>query len=160
MLPIARFPSVVCSTFQRTIGNLYAFTSGVLFALAILFARLGKKTDVLGGTLLGGIFCILLGFFVCLFSASGFSISLYDLLILLFMGSFTIGIGIMLVIWGTPYVPTSEVCLLVLLESVLGSVWPWIFIGEKMSQLEILGALTIILAMIIFSLTSRTINSS
>ena len=30
-------------TFQRTIGNLYAFISGVSFALAILFARLSKK---------------------------------------------------------------------------------------------------------------------
>ncbi len=147
-------------TFQRTIGNLYAFISGISFALAILFARVSKKNDVLGGTFLGGVFCILIGFFVCLFSTSGFSISIYDLLILLFMGSFTIGVGIMLVTWGTPYIPTSEVCLLVLLESVLGSIWPWIFIGENMTQLEVLGAITIIFAIILFSLTSKINNSS
>ena len=58
---------------------------------------LAKKRDVLGGTFLGGIFCIFFGFIACLFSVSGFSISIYDFLILIFMGSFTIGIGIMLV---------------------------------------------------------------
>ena len=89
-------------TFQRTVGNLYAFISGVSFALAILFARLSKKKDVLGGTFLGGIFCIFFGFIACSFSVSGFSISIYDFLILIFMGSFTIGIGIMLVTLGTP----------------------------------------------------------
>ena len=76
------------------------------------------------------------------------------------MGSFTIGIGIMLVTLGTPYIPTSEVCLLVLLESVLGSIWPWLFIGEKMSPLEVLGALIIILAIILFSFTSRVSKTS
>ena len=147
-------------TFQRTIGNLYAFISGVSFALAILFARLSKKKDVLGGTFLGGIFCIFFGFIACSFSVSGFSISIYDFLILIFMGSFAIGIGIMLVTLGTPYIPTSEVCLLVLLESVLGSIWPWLFIGEKMSPLEVLGALIIISAIILFSFASRVSKTS
>ena len=147
-------------TFQRTVGNLYAFISGVSFALAILFARLSKKKDVLGGTFLGGIFCIFFGFIACSFSVSGFLISIYEFLILIFMGSFTIGIGIMLVTLGTPYIPTSEVCLLVLLESVLGSIWPWLFIGEKMSPLEVLGALIIILAIILFTVASRVSKTS
>ncbi len=146
--------------FQRTIGNIYAFVSGVSFALAILFARLSKKKDVLGGTFLGGIFCIFFGLMACSFSASSLSILFYDFLILIFMGSFTIGIGIMLVTLGTPYVPTSEVCLLVLLESVLGSIWPWIFIGEKMSPLEVLGASIIIFAIILFSVVSRISQTS
>ena len=147
-------------TFQRSIGNFYAFISGISFALAILFARLSKKKDVLGGTFLGGIFCIFFGFIACLFSVSSFSISFNDFLILIFMGSFTIGIGIMLVTLGTPYVPTSEVCLLVLLESVLGSIWPWVFISEKMSPLEVLGASIIILAIILFSFASRISKTS
>ncbi|HCW84232.1 MAG TPA: EamA family transporter, partial [Rhodobacteraceae bacterium] len=48
------------------------------------------------------------------------------LMISLFMGAFTIGIGITLVTWGTPFVPAAEVSLLVLLESVLSPIWVWI----------------------------------
>jgi len=73
----------------------------------------------------------------------------------LFMGAFTIGIGIAFVTWGTAYVPAAEVSLLVLIESVLGPVWPWIFLGEAMSNLEIIGGFVVLCAVVLLALTSR-----
>ena len=140
---------------ERTLGNIFALISGFSFSIAILLARLGRKDDVLGGTFLGGVFCILVGFIACFYDGFSFQISFYDFVLLIFMGSFTIGIGIMLVTWGTPFVPTSEVCLLVLLESVLGSIWPWVFLSEQMTFMEIIGSCLILFSIIIFSLMNK-----
>ena len=71
------------------------------------------------------------------------------------MGAFTIGIGIAFVTWGTSYVPAAEVSLLVLIESVLGPVWPWLFLGEAMSRLEIAGGSVVLAAVALLALTSR-----
>ena len=45
--------------------------------------------------------------------------------------------------------------LLVLIESVLGPVWPWLFLGEAMSRLEIAGGSVVLAAVALLALTSR-----
>ncbi|EBA03127.1 hypothetical protein RB2150_17284 [Rhodobacterales bacterium HTCC2150] len=131
----------------RTEGNLYAFVSALTFALMLVLARRSKKPDVLGGTFLGGVFCMAFGVIFSLSSGSDLAVSSYDLWLILFMGGFTIGIGIAFVTWGTSYLPAAEVSLLVLLESVLGPIWVWIFVNEAMTWPEMLGG-TIVLAAI------------
>ena len=61
---------------------------------------------------------------------NGLAISTPDLLLTLFMGAFTISIGIALVTWGTGYVPAAG-GLLTLTESVLGPIWPWMFSARR-----------------------------
>ena len=58
----------------------------------------------------------------------GIGIKQTDLAVILFMGAFTIGLGIALVTTGTGYLPAAEVSLLVLIESVLGALWQWVFL--------------------------------
>ena len=123
----------------RTSGNVFALLSATFFAVTLVIARGSKKDDVLGGTFLGGVFSCLLAFGCALTIGSGVAISTYDLGITLFMGAFTIGLGIALVTWGTPYVPAAEVSLLVLLESVLSPVWVWLFLGEDLTARELTG---------------------
>ena len=123
----------------RSLGNLYAFVSASAFALMLTLARRSGKPDVLGGTFLGGVFCLLIGAACALTLGGGLAVGARDLAIMLAMGGFTIGIGIALVTWGTGYVPAAEVSLLVLLESVLGPVWVWLFVSEEMSAAEIAG---------------------
>ena len=71
------------------------------------------------------------------------------------MGAFTIGIGIALVTWGTGYVPAAEVSLLVLVESVFGPIWPWIFLGEVMTASEIVGGAIVLVGVATLALTTR-----
>lgn len=139
---------------QRTIGNLYALASAALFAVMLVIARGSGKDDVLGGTFLGGILSCAIAAICAVTIGDGLSVSSYDLMICLFMGAFTIGIGISLVTWGTPYVPAAEVSLLVLLESILSPIWVWIFLGEVMTSREILGGSVVLLAMTIMTLVS------
>ena len=137
---------------QRTTGNLYALASAALFAIMLVIARGSRKDDVLGGTFLGGILSCAIAAICAVTIGDGLSVSSYDLTICLFMGAFTIGIGITLVTWGTPYVPAAEVSILVLLESILSPIWVWIFLGEIMTSREILGGGVVLLAMTIMTL--------
>ena len=60
--------------------------------------------------------------------------------------SLKIGIGIAFVTWGTSYVPAAEVSLLVLLESVLGPIWVWLFANEAMTTPEMIGGAIVLVA--------------
>jgi drug/metabolite transporter (DMT)-like permease len=139
----------------RTAGNLVALASALAFAVMLVLARRSKRDDVLGGTFCGGLFAGGMGAVAALIVGDGLAISTYDLGMTLFMGAFTIGIGIAFVTWGTSYVPAAEVSLLVLIESVLGPVWPWLFLGEAMSRLEIAGGSVVLAAVALLALTSR-----
>jgi drug/metabolite transporter (DMT)-like permease len=104
---------------------------------------------------LGGAFALLIGFVASLVTGNGLEVTSRDLVIILFMGAFTIGIGIAFVTWGASYVPAAEVSLLVLIESVLGPVWPWLFLGEALSVMEIIGGATVMLAVVMMTIFTR-----
>ncbi len=134
--------------YDRTFGNILALISAFTFALMLVLARRSKKSDVLGGTFLGGLFTTIIAASAALLVGSGLSVGFNDLGLSLFMGAFTIGIGIAFVTMGTPYVPAAEVSLLVLIESVLGPIWVWVFLSEAMSQLEIIGGSIVLLSVV------------
>jgi len=139
----------------RTLGNLLALLSALCFAIMLVLARRSGKQDVLGGTFLGGVFALLIGFVASLVTGIGLEVTSRDLGVILFMGAFTIGIGIAFVTWGASYVPAAEVSLLVLIESVLGPVWPWLFLGEALSTMEIIGGATVMLAVVMMTIFTR-----
>ena len=142
-------------TLGKTTGNMFALVSALTFAIMLVLARRSGRTDVLGGTFLGGIFAIILSGVSALLFGNGVGISGHDLALTLFMGAFTIGIGIALVTWGTGYVPAAEVSLLVLVESVFGPIWPWIFLGEVMTASEIVGGAIVLVGVATLALTTR-----
>ena len=137
--------------FGKTFGNILAFFSALLFAMTLVVARYSKKENVLGGTFLGGAFACLIGLIASLLLNHGLLISSYDMSLSLFMGAFTIGLGITLVTTGTPFVPAAEVSLLVLIESMLGPIWVWIFLSEAMTTFELVGGILIFAALIILA---------
>ncbi|WP_299845837.1 DMT family transporter [uncultured Roseovarius sp.] len=139
----------------RTTGNVIAFASALTFALMLTLARRSRKPDVLGGTFLGGVFCLIIGGVCSLGIGQGLQVSVYDFWLCLFMGGFTIGIGIAFVTWGTPYVPAAEVSLLVLLESVLGPIWVWLFVNEAMTLPEMIGGAIVLLAVAMQAVLGR-----
>ena len=134
-----------------SLGNICAFISAFCFAVMLVVARRSRKIDVLGGTFMAGVFSILLGGFTALIFDGDLAISHSDILIILFMGAFTIGIGIALVTTGTGYIPAGEVSLLVLIESVLGPIWPWVFLGEPITNYELVGGTITLLAVMAFT---------
>jgi len=139
----------------RTAGNLVALVSSLSFAVMLVLARRSRREDVLGGTFLGGVMALAASGVSAGLLGNGLTISTPDLLLTLFMGAFTIGIGIALVTWGTGYVPAAEVSLLTLTESVLGPIWPWIFLGQAMTLTEIGGGAIVLGAVALLALATR-----
>ncbi len=138
----------------RTLGNLIALVSALFFSLMLVLARRSKKPDVLGGTFLGGVSAAAIGMVSALALGDGLGVSQYDLALTLFMGAFTIGLGIAFVTWGTAYVPAAEVSLLVLIESVLGPIWVWVTLGENMTRLEITGGVLVMASVALLAISS------
>ena len=145
----------------NSFGNLLALLSGFWFALMLVMARHVRKNDILGGTFVGGAICIFIGAILALIFGTGLKVTTQDLLIILGMGAFGIGIGITLVTWGASHVPAAEVSILVLIESVLGPVWPWLFLNEAMTLSEILGGTLVLGSVVVFAIFSiRTETNS
>ena len=138
-----------------SLGNISAFISAGCFAVMLVIARRSRKTDVLGGTFMAGIFSAALGAVAAFLLDGGIGIKQTDLAIILFMGAFTIGLGIALVSTGTGYLPAAEVSLLVLIESVLGPLWPWMFLGEYLTNMEIIGGAITLAAVVAMVLASQ-----
>ena len=138
-----------------SLGNISAFISAGCFAVMLVIARRSRKTDVLGGTFMAGIFSAALGAVAAFLLDGGIGIKQTDLAIILFMGAFTIGLGIALVTTGTGYLPAAEVSLLVLIESVLGPLWPWMFLGEYLTNMEIIGGAITLAAVVAMVLASQ-----
>ena len=138
-----------------SLGNISAFMSAGCFAIMLVIARRSRKTDVLGGTFMAGIFSAALGAVAAFLLDGGIGVKQTDLAIILFMGAFTIGLGIALVTTGTGYLPAAEVSLLVLIESVLGPLWPWVFLGEALTNTEIIGGAITLAAVVAMTIASH-----
>jgi len=138
----------------NSIGNLLALLSGFWFALMLVMARRSRKDDILGGTFIGGVICVVIGASMAFLIGTGLRVLTLDLVIILGMGAFGIGIGIALVTWGASHVPAAEVSILVLIESVLGPVWPWVFLNEAMRLSEIFGGALVLGSVVVFALFS------
>ena len=137
------------------VGNIFALISAFSFASMLVLVRWLKRDDALGGTFLGGVFATLLNGALVLSLGSTLIISAWDLGLSLFMGAFTIGIGMALVTWAASYLPASEVSILVLLESVLGPVWVWLFLNETTTVQVVTGGAIVLVAVLIQAMARR-----
>ena len=135
----------------RTFGNLCAFCSATAFAIMLVYARRSGKSDILGGTLLASVLSGAYGLVFSLALGPGLAVSIADLLIVLGMGLFSIGIGIGLLTWATPHLPSAEVAVLVLVESVLAPVWVWLFGFEGVTGPELIGGCLVLAAVVLLS---------
>ncbi len=132
-----------------TLGNVFALISSFCFAVMLVIIRYIGRDDPLEGTFLGGIFASLMNAGVLIVLGSSFAISGWDLGLSLFMGAFTIGLGITFVTWAAGYLPSSEVGVLVLLESVVGPFWVWLFLGETATLFVLIGGAIVLSAVIL-----------
>ncbi|MEM7069648.1 MAG: DMT family transporter [Pseudomonadota bacterium] len=132
-----------------TLGNIFALISAFCFAAMLVLIRYLGRDDPLEGTFLGGVFASLMNAAVIVALGSSFAISDWDLGLSLFMGAFTIGLGITFVTWAAAYLPSSEVSILVLLESVLGPIWVWLFLGEVATFYVLLGGAIVLAAVVL-----------
>jgi drug/metabolite transporter (DMT)-like permease len=127
----------------RTFGNLLALGVPTAFALNVTVLRRHHATvDMVPAVMLAGVFSILLAApFAWPLEASA-----RDLTVLALMGIIQLGVGCLLMTLATRYLPASEIGLFALIETTLGPVWVWLGIGERPSDLAIVGGLVVVAA--------------
>ena len=72
-----------------------------------------------------------------------------DLVLLIALGAFQMGLGLLLFTVGARLIPASEVAMITLLEVVLGPLWVWVFLSEKPDTATLVGGAIVIAAVVV-----------
>lgn len=136
-------------------GNILAICSGICFALFSLFLKwkmkLHKKVNTLGNVILGN---ALVGAICLPFIFSKLFINMDQLMILLYMGIFQIGISYMIFNEGIKYVSATESMIIAMLEAVFNPIWVFFGVGEVPSTYAIIGGIIIFATILVHNFTS------
>jgi drug/metabolite transporter (DMT)-like permease len=126
-------------------GVLVAFMVPVAYGFNLtILRRMHASVDMIPGIFLAGVISSLLTLpFALPFSATG-----PDFALLAVMGSIQLGLGCVLMTVASRYLPSAEIGLLSVLETVFGVVSVWIFIGERPGPPALAGGCMVIAALV------------
>lgn len=126
-------------------GMLIALGVPVAFSVnLIILRRHAAAADMVPTVAIAG----LISMAVVLPLALPFEASARDIGILAVMGMVQLGFGCMLMTMATRHLSAAEIGLLALLETTLGPVWAWLAVGERPSDLALVGGLLVIGALV------------
>ena len=131
-------------------GNFIALIGATCFALTIIFSRKSSNNNNFIGGALAGLITLGIALFICIINGFEILLNENDMILILCMGLISTGLGMTLVINGASYLAAPEVSLIVLLETVFGPIWTWIFVNEIIAQSEIVGGLVILSSLLIY----------
>jgi drug/metabolite transporter, DME family len=116
-------------------GNLLALASGLSFALCIMGLRSARE-DAPGALVLGNLVAATL---VLPLWSTGPAARPVDLVLLVYLGVFQLGLAYLCFARGVLHVPALEASLLVLLEPVLNPIWTFLAVRERPGPWALLG---------------------
>ena len=116
----------------------------------VLLRSVRHQVDMVPTVMIAGLMSIVIAAPLAL----PFSANLWDLTMLAIMGVVQLGIGCVLMTIAVRDLPASEVGLLGLLETILGTVWVWMAFGERPGELAILGGLVVVGAVLVNQLSA------
>ncbi len=129
----------------RSLGNLFALAVPTAFALNLVILRHAHASvDMVPTVMLSGIFSMA----IALPLAWPLSPTLHDLTVLWIMGWVQLGLGGVLMTMATRCIPASEIGLLRLLETMLAPMWVWLGIGERPTNVALIGGFIIVGALL------------
>ena len=143
---------------SELLGRLTALLSAFGFAVFAVSLRWGKSEDQLPTVLNAAIISTFVASIVVLFSGNSIIISVYDFLLCCFMGCLIICVGMFLFIKASPNIPSAELTLFTMLEVVLGPLWVYIFLGEKIQILTLTGGCIVGTAVLINAFSGPNYN--
>lgn len=137
-------------------GNLVALFVPINFAFLILLIRKYSKLDLVPALFYGGVIIMFFSFFM----SESVIISKHNLVISFLLGSFQHAFGFICIVIGARSTPAVVVGLLMLLETLLGPFWVWVFLSEIPPMSVFIGGGTIILAVILKTLEQKYSKAS
>lgn len=124
-------------------GDLLALGVALTQAFNVVVLRRGRAVNLIPALCLAG----LLSAAAALPFATPAAVSGHDLPILAILGAGQLGLGLILFSVGVRHVPVAVAGLLSLLETVLSPLWAWLGVGERPSDLALMGGIVVIAAL-------------
>ena len=135
----------------RMIGNLVALFVPLAYGINVAILRKSHaQGDMVMAVLVGSFISAL----VTLPLAWPFQASGHDLALLGLMGVLQLAVGCILFVRATPHLTAAEISLIGLLESILAPFWVWWGVGERPSQLALVGGAIVIASLLLNELLS------
>ena len=139
-------------------GNLVALVIPINFSILVIIIRKYPKLDMVPAIFYSGIFSLIYG----LVLSENFNFSINDIIMGFLLGVPQLAFGFICITIGSRTTPAVTVGLLMLLESICGTLWVWIFLNEIPPLSVIIGG-TIIIAAIItktFDKSPKNVSNS
>ncbi len=133
------------------LGNLAALFIPINFAFLILLIRKYPNLDLVPALFFGGLIIMFFSFFI----TETIVVSKHNLIIGFLLGSFQHAFGFICIVIGARSTPAVVVGLLMLLETLLGPFWVWVFLSEIPPMSVFIGGGIIILAVILKTLEQK-----
>lgn len=124
-------------------GDAAAFGIAVAQAIAVVTMRRHRAVPMMPAMLLATSLATL----IALPLAGTLWISTHDLVLLTIFGAGQLGLGLAMFSIGVPLIPAAQAALLNVLEPILGPLWVWLALGERPSDVAILGGLIVLAAL-------------
>ena len=132
-------------------GNLIALFIPINFAFLILLIRKFSKFDLVPALFYGGIIIIIVAFFM----SDTILVSKHNLLVGFLLGTFQHACGFICIVIGARSTPAVVVGLLMLVETLLGPFWVFIFLNEIPPMSVFIGGGIIVIAVIFKTLEQK-----
>ncbi len=130
----------------RMIGNLVALFVPIAYGINVVILRKSHpQADMVIAVLIGSFISALL----TLPLALPFQSSAHDLSLLSLMGVVQLAVGCILFVRATPHLTAAEISLIGLLESILAPLWVWWGVGERPSNLALIGGAIVIASLVL-----------
>ena len=146
------FRTDVAFNLQTMMGAVFGLAVALSLALNFVIVRQDRDVEfeiALGvGALIAGITAFVL-------SPTASDTTLQSTLIISITGLIILPLSFVMLSRASRYTTASNVSMLMLLETVLGPLWVWVFIGERPSYLTITGGLIVIIAIVYFLMSEK-----
>ena len=133
------------------LGNLAALFIPINFSFLILLIRKYPNLDLVPALFFGGLIIMFFSFFM----TDTTVVSKHNLIVGFLLGSFQHAFGFVCIVIGARSTPAVVVGLLMLVETLLGPFWVWVFLSEIPPMSVFIGGGIILLAVILKTLEQK-----
>ena len=132
-------------------GNLVALVIPINFAIYVMIIRKNSNLDMVPAMLYSGIFSLIYGAIL----SESFEFTSHDLFMGFLLGVPQLALGFICITIGSRTTASATVGLLMLMETLCGPLWVWLFLNEIPPISVFLGGAVIILAIILKSFDKK-----
>ena len=136
-------------------GNLVALAIPINFAIYVMIIRKNSDLDMVPAMFYSGIFSLTYGYFL----SESFDFTHHDILMGFFLGVPQLALGFICITIGSRMTASATVGLLMLMETLCGPLWVWLFLNEIPPISVFIGGVVIIFAIILKSFDKKKLKA-